>query len=204
MKLRNWYRQTWIHKTLTLDNADMEICDAELIHWQTSDNLDVLVYKNPSYKNLDHIRTVLFIDQKYFVIFDKAEGDATGKVGIHFQLAENCNPTYNTTDNSVSTGYADGNNLLIRNFNAGQATLGQEEGKVSYSYRKEVERPAFVFEQHKTSGNAVTFATVLYPFNGNVAPQIDVKEETGNNPEKGSVHFTIVVDGKTYTVKRQL
>ncbi len=204
MKLRNWYRQTKIHKTLTLDNADMEICDAELLHWQTSDNLDVLVYKNPSYKNLDHIRTVLFVDQTYFVILDKAEGDATGQVGIHFQLAENCNPVYNSTNNSVSTGYADGNNLLIHNFNAGQATFAQEEGKVSYAYRKEVERPAFVFEQNKIGSNAVTFATVLYPFSGNKAPQIDFKEEAGNDPQKGAIHFSIVIDGKTHTVKHQL
>src|SRR5690606_5152858 len=190
--------------SLTLDNADMEICDAKLIHWQTSDNLDILVYKNPSYTNLDHIRTVLFVDKKYFVILDKAEGDATGNVGIHFQLAENCNPAYNVAENSVATGYTDGNNLLIRNFNVGQATFAQEEGKVSYSYRKEVERPAFVFEQYKKSAHAVTFAKVLYSFLGNLAPQIEYKGEVGNDPEMLSIHFTLIDDGKAHTVRQQL
>jgi len=203
MKLRNWYRQTKIHKTLTLNNADLDSCDAKLIHWHTSNNLDVLVYKNPSYKNLDHIRMVLFIDQKYFVILDKAEGVATGKIGIHFQLAENCNPVFQKIQNSVATDYQDGNNLLIHNFNTGQASMNEEEGKVSYSYRKEIARPAFVFEREKTGSKDVTFSTVLYPFNGNKAPQITFKEESDNDPQKGSIHFSIIVDGKMRTVKYQ-
>lgn len=201
LKLRNWYRQTRVHKTLTLNNENMDTCDAKLIKWNTSDNLDILVYKNPSYKNLDHIRTVLFVNKKYFVIFDSAEGEAKGNIGVHFQLAENCNPSYNTQENAVSTGYKDGNNLLVRNFNTGKARFVMEEGKVSYSYRQEAQRPAFVFEQDKKDAKAVNFATVLYPFTGSKVPSITLKEETGNNPQEGSIHFTVTIDGKKQTIK---
>ncbi|MFD1631311.1 heparin-sulfate lyase HepC [Pseudopedobacter beijingensis] len=201
LKLRNWYRQTRVHKTLTLNNENMDTCDAKLIKWNTSDNLDILVYKNPSYKNLDHIRTVLFVNKKYFVIFDSAEGEAKGNIGVHFQLAENCNPSYNTQENAVSTGYKDGNNLLVRNFNTGKARFVMEEGKVSYSYRQEAQRPAFVFEQDKKDAKAVNFATVLYPFTGSKVPSITLKEEIGNNPQEGSIHFTVTIDGKKQTIK---
>jgi len=49
----------------------------------------------------------------------------------------------------------------------------------------------------------LTFATVLYPFNGNKAPQITFEEEAGNAPQKGLIHFSIVVDGKRQTIKQQ-
>lgn len=201
LKLRNWYRQTKIHKTLTLNNEDIEINDAQLINWHTSDKLDVLVYKNPSYAGLNHIRTVLFIDQQYFIILDKAEGKDVGKVGIHFQLVENSNPVYNNQQNSVTTRFKDGNNLFIRNFNQDQAQLAEEEGKVSYFYRTEVERPAFVFEQNKTDQKSVHFATVLYPYQGETAPRIVFQEETGNTPETGNIHLSISIDGKKQTIQ---
>lgn len=203
LKLRNWYRQTKVHKTLTLDNKDTEINDAKLINWHTSDNLDVLVYKNPSYAGLDHIRTVLFINQKYFIILDKAEGKDSGKVGIHFQLVEKSNPVYNKMENSVSTQFKDGNNLLVRNFNQGQAQLAEEEGKVSYFYRTEVERPAFVFEQDKNNENSVHFATVLYPYQGETAPNIVFQEEAGNSPETGNIHFSVSVNGEKQTIQHR-
>lgn len=201
LKLRNWYRQTKIHKTLTLNNEDIEINDAQLINWHTSDKLDVLVYKNPSYAGLNHIRTVLFIDQQYFIILDKAEGKDVGKVGIHFQLVENSNPVYNNQQNSVTTRFKDGNNLFIRNFNQDQAQLAEEEGKVSYFYRTEVERPAFVFEQNKTDQKSVHFATVLYPYQGETAPRIVFQEEAGNTPETGNIHLSISIDGKKQTIQ---
>ncbi|WP_353132335.1 heparin-sulfate lyase HepC [Pseudopedobacter sp.] len=203
LKLRNWYRQTRVHKTLTLNNQNLDTCDAKLIRWNTSENLDVLVYKNPSYKNLDHYRTVMFVNKKYFIIFDSAVGSATGNIGVHFQLAENNEPVYNLKENSVATTYKDGNNLIIRNFNTGKAKFTKEEGKVSYSYRKEANRPAFAFEQDKKDAKEVNFATVLYPFSGNQAPKIDFKEEAGNDPQAGKIHFSLFIDGKKQIIKHQ-
>jgi len=202
LKLRNWYRQTKVHKTLTLNNENLDSCDAKLIRWNTSDNLDILVYKNPSYENLNHIRTVLFIDKKYFIIFDSAEGEAKGTIGIHFQLAEG-DPIYSIKENSVATTYKDGNNLIIKNFNTGNAKLVKEEGKVSYSYRQELIRPAFVLEQEKTNTNNINFTTILYPFQGNTPPKIEVKEEKNNNPLEGSINLSVFIDGKKHTIKHK-
>lgn len=200
MKMRNWYRQTRVHQTLTLNNANIDSCNAKLLFWNTSENLDVLVYKNPSYTTLNHYRTVLFIDKKYFLILDKAEGSATGNVGIHFQLIENSNPEYNYTTNTVVTKFKDGNNLLVKNFNSKNARMLLEEGKVSYAYRKEVARPAFVFEQNKSSKNEVAFSTILYPFSSEKAPEISLKEGKSNSPENGIIDLVITING----VKRNI
>ncbi|WP_017258500.1 heparin-sulfate lyase HepC [Pedobacter arcticus] len=201
MKLRNWYRQTKVHKTLTLDNQDMDTCDAKLMIWKTTPKADILVYSNPSYKNLNHVRTVLFLENKYFVIFDQANGDATGNVGVHFQLVEG-DAIYNKAKNSVQTNFKDGNNLLVRNFDVNTAKFTEEEGKVSYGYREELKRPAFVFEKQKTDAKAVNFTTVLYPFNGKNAPEINLIEGKTNNPQKGIIDMIITIDGKQHTIKQ--
>lgn len=199
MELRNWYRQTKTHKTLTLNNEDLDN-NAKLLLWKTTDKADILVYSNPSYKNLNHVRTVLFIDKKYFVIFDSAEGDATGNIGIHFQLVEG-DAIFNNAKNSVQTNFKDGNNLLIRNFDEKTSTLVKEEGKVSYSYRKELERPAFAIEKNKNNDKAVNFTTILYPFTGNKAPEVSLTPGSKNNPQKGIIDFTLNIDGKNHIIK---
>jgi heparan-sulfate lyase len=202
-KLREAYRQTKVHKTLTLDNNNMDVNDAKLMTWKASPAVDLLVYNNSSYKALNHRRSVLFIDKKYFVIIDEAVGAAKGNVGIHFQLAEDSKAAFNKKQNSVQTQYKDGNNLLIQTFGKG-AALTEEEGKVSYSYRKEIARPAFAFEKAKNNDNTVSFTTVLYPFEGAKAPIINVKEGSKHNLEKGTVDLTLTIDGKKHQISEQL
>ncbi|OXA78390.1 heparan-sulfate lyase [Flavobacterium aquidurense] len=203
-KMRNWFRQTKGHSTLTLDNQNMVITKAEQNKWKTSKNLDLLTYTNPSYTNLNHQRSVLFIDEKYFVIIDKAIGSATGNLGVHFQLKEDSKPVFDKANNKVYTTYADGNNLLIQSLNSDKVTLNEEEGKVSYAYAKEIARPAFVFEKTKSDPTTQQFITVLYPFNGNKAPEISIKPNTDNDFENGIISLNIIIDGKKSDIKATL
>lgn len=202
LKLRNWYRQTMVHKTLTLNNANMDTCDAQLLLWKTSDQLDILTYTNPSYSDLHHTRTVLFINKKYFIIFDKAAGNAKGEIAVHFQLKEG-KAIFHERKNSVQTDFDDGNNLLIRNFDVGRAALVKEEGKVSYAYRKEVSRPAFSFRKVKRGAEGTGFVTVLYPFEGRLPPEITVSENRNNMPEKGVIDITVVINGKKQLIRER-
>ncbi|MBN7138563.1 heparinase [Lysobacter enzymogenes] len=196
MKLRNWYRQTRVHNTLTLDDADMRITQAALRAWQPDGDVQVLSYVNPSYAGLDHQRTVLFVDRKYFLVLDRASGPATGKLGTHYALREDSDPVLDARRNLAHTRYADGNNLLVQNFDGGEAAMREEEGKVSYSYRKESPRPAFVFEKQKTGAAPGDFVTVLFPYRGPTPPSIRLVRNAGNDPERGLIDLTVVVDGK--------
>jgi heparan-sulfate lyase len=200
-KLRDSYRQTKVHQTLTLDDQNMVITNAKLNKWTTGKDLDILSYTNPSYKNLDHRRSVLFIDQKYFVIIDQAIGNATGNLGIHFTLKEDSQPVFNTKNNSVHTTYADGNNLLIQSLTG---KLTEEQGKVSYEYRKEIARPAFVFEKPKADNKSQYFISVVYPYDGLKAPEIGLQENKGFNLEKGQLDLTITINGKKNVIATQL
>ncbi|WP_202702415.1 heparin-sulfate lyase HepC [Flavobacterium sp. UGB4466] len=203
-KMRNWYRQTKVHSTLTLDNQNMIITKAKENKWSTSKNLDQLTYTNPSYTDLNHQRTILFIDQKYFLILDKTIGKATGNLGVHFQLKEDSKPVFNKTNNSVTTTYEDGNNLLIQSLNTDRVTLNEEDGKVSYQYAKEIARPAFVFEKPKTTAATQTFITVVYPYDGTKAPEISIKMNKANDFEKGIIDMSLQIDSKKSEVKTNL
>ena len=196
MKMRDWYRQTRVHSTLTLNNENMVITDAKLDKWKTDKNLDVLTYTNPSYPDFKHQRSVLFVNQKYFIIIDKANGEATGNLELHFQLKEDSKPVFEINKNSVYTTYNDQNNLLIQNFNEDKINLKEEEGKVSYFYKKEQKRPAFAFEKAKSGKENQYFITVLYPYDTAKAPEIKLIENKGNNYEKGIIDLTISIDGK--------
>jgi len=203
-KMRNWYRQTKVHNTLTLNNENMIITKGEQNKWQTNKNLDVLTYTNPSYTELNHQRSILFIEQKYFIIIDKAIGKGTGNLGVHFQLKEDSKPIFDKVNNSVYTTYEDGNNLLIQSLNTDKIVLNEEEGKVSYVYAKEMTRPAFVFEKPKNDAKTQQFISVVYPYSGNKAPQISIQPNAGNDFEKGNINLTVTIDGKKSEIKTVL
>jgi heparan-sulfate lyase len=203
-KMRNWFRQTRVHSTLTLNNENMIITKAQQNKWKTSKNLDILTYTNPGYTDLNHQRSVLFIDQKYFLIIDKAIGKATGNLGVHFQLKEDSNPVFDNVNNKVYTTYEDGNNLLIQSLNTDKVTLNEEEGKVSYSYAKEITRPAFAFEKPKKDAATQQFISIVYPYDGNKTPEISIKPNSGNDFEKGILNLSITIDGKKSEIKASL
>lgn len=204
IKLRDWYRQTRVHSTLTLNNENMVITNAKLNTWETSQTLDVLCYTNPSYPDLNHRRSVLFIDKKYFLIIDEAIGEAVGQTGIHFVLKEDSRPVFEKQRNRVYTSYPDNNNLLIQYLNNDTLSMQEEEGKVSYAYRKEKARPAFVFEKIKNDKKTRCFITVLYPYSSNITPDISMRENAGNNFETGMLNVKIMINGKESTVVAKL
>jgi len=203
-KMRNWFRQTRVHSTLTLNNENMIITKAQQNKWKTGKNLDILTYTNPGYTDLNHQRSVLFIDQKYFLIIDKAIGKATGNLGVHFQLKEDSNPVFDNVKNKVYTTYEDGNNLLIQSLNTDKVVLNEEEGKVSYSYAKEITRPAFAFEKPKKDTVTQQFISIVYPYDGNKAPEISIKPNPDNDFEKGILNLSITIDGKKSEIKASL
>lgn len=197
---RDWYRSTKAHQTLTIDNKNIEN-NAQLQKWETSTNLDILSYSNPSYKDLNHQRTFLFIDKTFFVIIDRAIGTAKGNLGIHYNLKEDSKATANTSNNSIITNYADGNNLLIQLLNKDKASLKEEPGFVSYVYQKETPRPAFVFEKMKNDGKTEGFISLIYPYNGNVPPIVKIKENKNNDIANGKIDITLNINGKNTIIK---
>lgn len=200
---RDWYRSTKAHQTLTIDNKNIEN-DAKVSLWHPDGNLQLLSSINPSYKDLNHQRTFLFVDKTFFVIIDRAIGTAKGNLGIHYNLKEDSKATINASTNSITTNYKDGNNLLIQVANNNEVNLKEELSFVSYLYQKETIRPAFVFEKNKNDDKTQGFISVVYPYNGNTPPNIKITENTGHDLSKGIINLTIDIDNKISSLKQNL
>ncbi|MFL9829338.1 heparin-sulfate lyase HepC [Flavobacterium sp. ST-87] len=200
---RDWYRSTKAHQTLTLDNKNI-VNNAQLQKWQTGSNLDILSYTNPSYDDLSHQRTFLFIDKTFFIIIDRAIGTAKGNLGIHYNLKEDSKATANANNNSINTNYSDGNNLLIQVLNKDKVSVKAESSFVSYQYQKETVRPSFVFEKAKNDSKIQGFISIVYPYNGSLPPVIKISENKVNDIANGKIDIILNINGKITTVKQDL
>lgn len=200
---RDWYRSTKAHQTLTIDNKNIEN-NAQLLKWETSTDLDILSYSNLSYKDLNHQRTFLFIDKTFFIIIDRAIGTAKGNLGIHYNLKEDSKATANTSNNSINTNYIDGNNLLIQVLNQDKVNIKEESSFVSYQYQKETARPAFAFEKLKTDDKTQGFISLIYPYQGNTPPVINITENAVHNVSNGKIDLTITINNKINQIRQNL
>lgn len=94
---------------------------------------------------------------------------------MHFLLKEEGQRKFEDKECKGYTSYNDGNNLLIQCLNNENTILGKEEGKIFYAYRKEMKRPAFVFEKSKNKESTQRFFTILYPYETAKAPKVSLK-----------------------------
>lgn len=165
---RAWFRSTKVHQTLTLDNRTTD-CKPKHLLWSESTNLVALAVENQSYAGLVHRRTVLFVDQRYFMIHDEAEGADAGDVRIHFQFVP-C--TADLRGLVAQTRFEQGANLLVKTFPQGDVPdLEQEEGWISYAIAQKESRPAWSWKLIKKAGDTkVAFLTVLAPYRDGSAP----------------------------------
>lgn len=162
IKLRNWFRQTRVHNTLTLNNQNIETLKATTKQWQPKGDLQILVTENPSYKNLKHRRSIFFVEQRYFVIVDEAIGDAQGEVTLHYQLKDgkvNIDPQ----NFSITSLYEGTSNVKLQCFSPDNMKLEEEEGWYSVAYRQRTKRPAVAFKAFKKDKKTMRFITVIYP-----------------------------------------
>lgn len=198
---RAWFKQTRVHNTLTLDNKNLEETNSKCLLWDIDKKEEILVTENPSYKGLTHRRSIFFVDKKFFVIVDEAIGDATGEVGIHYNLSVG-DVKMDNAQLLATTNYEDKNNIQIQGFSDQKLKMEEEEGWVSYKIRHKVERPAFAFSAPKAANETSRYITVIYP--------IKDKEEkigakfTDKGYSKDGMKLQVTVGKKKYELKYNL
>ena len=166
---RNWFRQTKVHQTLTLDGKNSRYAP-KLLLWQPGDSLDILVVENQSYENLAHRRSLFFVNKKYFVVVDEAIGSASGEIGLHFQLAPG-KAVMDTTGLSCRSDFETGWNVLVESQLLAGVSMVAEEGQVSYLYTKKEPRPAFAYQTKKEERQTHRyFITLVVPFEKEAPP----------------------------------
>lgn len=205
MKLRNWFRQTNVHNTLTLDEKNLETTQSVTKLWQTGGNEQVLVTENSSYKGLKHRRTVFFVDQTYFVIVDEAVGNAKGIVNLNYHLCEGT-VNVNEKDNSLTTVYEGSSNVKLQCFGEQKVSLKKERGWRSTAYKKRVSRTSVSFDVHKTDSKPVRYITVLYPVKNEKTSNFPILEAQFLNKkfDESGVIVEVSVDGKERKLQTSL
>ncbi len=177
---RNWFRQTKVHQTLTLNGENLKYAP-ELLLWKPGDDLDILVVENSSYPELKHRRSVFFVDKKYFIIIDEALGEATGDIDLHFQLAPG-KAVFDNEKFTVRSDFPDGWNVMVQTMKQENMKLVEEEGQVSFRYTIKEPRPAFCYNIKKERKDQnIRFITVVAPYTG-FQPEIKVKLMNGIQP----------------------
>lgn len=161
-RMRDSFRLTSMHNTLTLDNKNLETADSKCLLWETGGKTEKLVVENPSYKNLKHRRSVFFVDKKYFVIIDEAFGTATGTIKLHYQLCEG-DVKLNIAENMAFTQFNDNNNMLLKTFSNQPQKMEEQQGWISYKAKEKFPRKAFSFLVNKKSDEPVRYITIIYP-----------------------------------------
>lgn len=203
MKLRNWFRRTDVHNTLTLDGKNLETTESVTKLWQPEGDVQILVTENPHYKGLKHRRSVFFVDNSYFVIVDEAVGDATGTVNLNYNL---CEGTVNIDKKQLilTSAYEGESNVKLQCFPEKKASLREKEGWRSIAYRQREPRTAVSFDVEKTSPQAVRYITVIYPVKDAAsAPVFKAKFLNRQFDEKG-VQVEVSVNGKKRRLAVQL
>ena len=199
MRLRNWFRQTAVHNTLTLDNKTLETTESVTKLWKPEGNVQTLVTENPGYKDLKHRRSVFFVDNTYYVIVDEAVGSATGEINLHYQLAQgkvNVNPKTLT----LTSDYKGNSNVKLQCFGEKGTKLEKEEGWNSTAYRKRVKRTAVAFNTQKDKEDAVRYITIIYPTkNAAKAPKLTAKFKN-KKFDDNALEVEVSVGGKKQTL----
>lgn len=195
MKLRNWFRQTCVHNTLTLDEKNLQTTESVTKLWKSEGNEQVLVTENPHYDGLKHRRSVFFVDRTYFVIVDEAVGDAKGTVNLNYNLCEGA-VEVDGKNNMLISSFEGPSNVKLQCFAEKKMTLKEKEGWRSVAYRQRVPRTAVSFNIDKKTSDAVRYITIIYPTNNTMTcPTFKAKFLNKSYDEKG-VRVEVSVNGK--------
>ncbi len=175
-RMRAWFRRTQVHNTLTLNGENLEETRSECLLFDCNEERHLLRIENPSYEGLRHRRTIHFVGGEFFVIIDEALGARGGDVELNFHLIEG-EHKIDLERHSLTTRFADKNNLHLQTFGAKRMEMESLKGRVSRTYRHFEERTWLRFSVEKSASPAVRFVTLLLPFEGRRAPRCEVELE---------------------------
>lgn len=195
MKLRNWFRQTSVHKTLTLDDKDIRRNASVTRLWKEDDKTPMLVTENQGYEGLRHRRSVFFVNQTYFVIVDEAVGDATGTVNLHYQMNAG-NVNIDSKNFTLTSDYGVQSDAKLQCFAPEGTTLEEEEGWQATLYLVREKRTAVAFNTEKKNNMPIRYITIIYPTkNIKKAPRMEARFITPQFDEN-KLEIEVTLNGK--------
>jgi hypothetical protein len=212
LELRNFFRSTAAHSTITLDGISQaepagpfswaNRCTAHLLRWKSDEHFAYADALNDAYKRLadrvTHRRRVVFVHSRYWVVIDDVCGSNAHRVDLRFQFAP---MQVHAIDSGWVRATRDGRRgLLVRPFASAPVKASVREGLrepmegwISTAYGQMEPAPVLVFSA--ATQLPMRIITVLWPAeNTNTVPDIEVIRDekgrlTGVRTDSESVTF---------------
>ena len=158
MRQRNWFRQTRVHNTVTLEDRTYVTRDSKMEKWDDKGSVTVV---NEPYEGFVHRRSFTLLADGSLRIRDEISGSASGPVQVHFNLLP-CELECSGTG-SVRTCFSDGGNISITTRASAPATMKFYEGWTSPVYKEKIQRPSYAVVAEKKAGRKLVFDTLIVP-----------------------------------------
>ncbi len=175
-ELRNWFRSSLAHNTLTVDGESSSVPDgpfswksiarAEASGWVSRDRFDYVEGKHDGYLRLatpvTHARSILFLKNDYWIVLDRVASNAEHVYALWFHLNSDLNGRVDSEQAIVISDPSDEGALKIVAF-AGDGHWGWEEAWVSHCYGEREPAPVCVFSANAADEEFVTFLLPVAP-----------------------------------------
>jgi hypothetical protein len=171
-EMRDWFRSSAAHNTLTVDNESSSVSDgpfswktiarSECSSWITEEHFDYVVAAHDGFTRLPepatHTRSILFLKNNYWVLRDQVESLGEHQLQASFHVDSPVAPLL-SKDNTVRLISENGNSAgLQMTLFATNGEWRTERGLVSKCYGEKTEAPVFAFTVlAKGSEELVTF-----------------------------------------------
>ena len=188
-KLRDWFRSSAAHNTLTLDGESSSLPDgpfswrtiaqSECRDWISRERFDFVAGRHDGYSRLSspatHARSILFLKDDYWVVRDQVTSDAPHQADLWFHFETGATPLIRAVEDHavMVTEGSERNGLDIAVFGE-NARWRREESSVSHCYGVKEEGRVYVSSATIDSdGEMVTF---LLPHGVSAATHSNVRE----------------------------
>lgn len=204
-EMRNWFRSSAAHNTLTIDGESSSVSDgpfswqtiarSKLVSWITQQRFDYIAATHDGYSRLPaaatHSRSILFLKNNYWVMRDNVASRNDHQLRLWFHFDSNAAPLHSrNNDVYVLSENGHATRLQLTTFAGDVGGWTREEGWVSTCYGEKEEAPVFAFSiVSKGSEELVTF---LLPQVTGAHPRPAVREIEAIEGRA----FEIDIDGK--------
>ena len=189
-------RRTRAHSTITIDGADQNsrarpetwiarrpvpldwsIGDGEVRACAAYD----LGYGEDGAIDVVHRREIVFVQERFWIVFDRVEGSGERRIDSRFQFAPG---ELHLLGSGAHTCFADANLLLLANSSMPFSEVGVSAGEESpragwYSSRYGLIEPAPCLTFSTNTALPFLAATLLFPYRGDALPEASITLQDG-------------------------
>jgi len=167
-ELRDWFRSSAAHNTLTIDGRSSSISEGpfswksiarcEPLAWLSVGRFDYVAGSHNGYMPAAHERDILFLKHDYWIIRDRLESEVERAVDLRFHFDSGTDPLIEAGagQDAFVAELSNETGLDIHTF-AKNGHWRREEGSVSHCYSLREPSRIYVYSATLKSGNIISF-----------------------------------------------